>query len=133
MKTRDKLSALWIVVMFNMVYADILSLVLVQTGRASVVAPAGLEITQGFMLAMAAFIEIPILMTVLSRILSNRASRWANVVAAPVTSLFVIGGGSGDWHYIFFASVELACLVAIIGLAWAGTSDDARPLDTAAA
>ena len=114
-----KISTLWIVVMFNMAFADILSfmypgfLTQVQTGTIE-----GVTITPAFLLIAAVFVEIPIAMIFLSRVLAPTALRWTNVVAASVTALFIILGGSLTPHYIFFASIEVLALLYIAKLAW---------------
>jgi hypothetical protein len=50
--------------------------------------------------------------------LKYRINRWANIVASVVTILFVVGGGSPFPYYIFFASVEVVCMLVIIWTAW---------------
>lgn len=114
-----KISTLWVVVMLNMGFADILSfmnpefLSQVATGYVE-----GIKITPVFLLLAAVFIEIGILMIYLTPALPPRASRIANLVAATITILFVIGGGSLSPHYIFFASIEVIALLYIAYLAW---------------
>ena len=119
MDMKVKLSTLWIVVMFNMVFADILSFMLpdfleiLETGQAG-----GVPITQEILLVFAVFLEIPIVMIILSRVLKVSVNRWANIIAAVITILFVVGGGSTSLHYIFFATIEVACMFLIIWYAW---------------
>ena len=119
MDMKVKLSTLWIVVMFNMVFADILSFMLpdfleiLETGQAG-----GVPITQEMLLIFAVFLEIPIVMIILSRVLKVSVNRWANIIAAVITILFVVGGGSTDLHYIFFATVEVVCMLLIMWYAW---------------
>ncbi|MBF9017941.1 MULTISPECIES: DUF6326 family protein [unclassified Oceanispirochaeta] len=114
-----KLSTLWIVVMFNMLFADVLGfmtpdfLVILETGMAGEV-----RITQGILLVFAVILEIPIIMIILSRVLKYKLNRLANIIASVITILFVIGGGSLDLHYIFFASVEVLCMLLIIWYSW---------------
>jgi Sec-independent protein secretion pathway component TatC len=114
-----KLSTLWVVVMFNMLFADILSfltpgyLTELMTGYAGEI-----QITQGLLLVFAILLEIPIAMIFLSRVLKHRANRWANIIAAAITIAFVIGGGSTDLHYIFFAAIEVVCMLLIVWYAW---------------
>ena len=115
-----RLSTLWIVIMFNMVFADVLSFMYpgflkeVMTGYAG-----SIQITAGFLLGAAVVTEIPIAMIVLSRVLKRGANRWANIVAGVITIAYVIGGGPLDYlHYIFFAAVEVACALLIIWYAW---------------
>jgi hypothetical protein len=108
-----RLSTLWVVVMFNMVFADILSFI----------KPGALQemphVTPGLLLGFAILLEIPIAMIFVSRILKARASVWANGAAALITTAFVVGGGSLDLHYVFFATVEVACMALIVWTAWA--------------
>lgn len=119
MPLATKISTLWVVVLFNMVFADILSfmdpkfLSQVATGVVD-----GVTITPMFLLLAAVFIQVAILMIYLSRALSQPVSRIANLVAVVITIFFVIGGGSLKPHYIFFASVEVIAMLYIAYLAW---------------
>jgi hypothetical protein len=119
MPISTKISTLWVVVLFNMAFADILSFMLpefavqIQSGEVD-----GVVITPMFMLVAAVLIEISIVMIYLSRALNRRASRVANIGAVGVTALFVIGGGSWVPHYVFFASVEVIIMIYIAYLAW---------------
>jgi len=112
--TKVKLSTLWISVMFIMVFADILSFIrpgfLEEIGKQ--------QITDGFLLIAAVFIVIPIAMIFLSRVLKPTVNRWANIIAAAITILWVIGGGSTYPHYIFFAAIEVVCMLVIVWYAW---------------
>jgi hypothetical protein len=120
MDDRGRLSALWVFVMFNMLAADVISfldgnlLAQLLTGYAGEV-----RITSTFQLAAAILIEIPIAMIVLSWCLPLRWKRIVNPVAALVTAVFVIGGGSTSPHYIFFAAAEVGALAVITWLALA--------------
>jgi len=113
-----RISTLWIVVMFNMAFADIVGFI--QPGALQgVVGPGGMEITQGLLLVFAILIEIPIAMIFVSRILKPGANRWANTVAAVITAVFVVGGGSMELpFYAFFAIVEVACMAMIVWSVW---------------
>jgi hypothetical protein len=117
-----KISTLWIVVMFNMAFADIVGFI--QPGALQGVSgPGGVPITQGLLLVVALLLEIPIAMIFLSRILKPGANRWANTVAAVITSVFVVGGGSMELpFYAFFAIVEVACMALIVWSVWSRRS-----------
>jgi len=124
-----RLSLLWIFIMFNMVFADILSFMYpgalkeVLTGYAG-----GVHVTPGFLLGAAVVTEIPIAMIVLSRVLKHGANRWANIVAGVITIAYVIGGGSlNQIHYIFFAAMEVACALLIVWYAWKWRNPERRP------
>jgi hypothetical protein len=120
-----RLSTLWVVVMFNMVFADILSFMKpgvleeISTGYVGEV-----QITQELLLVFAILLEIPIAMIFLSRVLEYRINRWANIIAGVITITFVIGGGSTDLHYIFFATVEVVCMLLIIWYSWKWTTPE---------
>lgn len=126
MTVSDKISTLWIVVMFNMAFADILGFIDPATQEVLAAASTngvsfgnieGVVITPTMLLVAAVFIEVAVLMIFLSRTLERRANRTANFVAASITTVFILGGGSLQPHYIFFASIELACLAYIVILA----------------
>jgi len=73
MDIRAKLSTLWIVVMFNMVFADILGFQM--TLMSGNLTPE-IQVPAWGMLIFAIILQIPILMIFLSRILKQTASRW---------------------------------------------------------
>lgn len=118
LETRINLSTLWIVVMFTMVFADILTFITPGALNEIMNNSTGIELTSSLLLVFAILLEIPILMIYLSRKLTYSINRWANIIAAIITILFVIGGGSLTPHYIFFAGVETLCMLWIIVQAW---------------
>ncbi|MBT3187980.1 MAG: hypothetical protein HN736_16665 [Anaerolineae bacterium] len=115
--TKTLLSTLWIVVMINMLKADILSLYIPGTLDELAKFAGETPITQ-LMLGGAIMMEISIIMIFLSGILKYKANRWANIIVGIMTILFVVGGGSPYPHYIFIATIEVLCLLLIIGIAW---------------
>ena len=116
--------------MFNMVFADILTFITPGALQELWAGQAGVQITPGLLLVFAILIEIPIAMIFVSRILKPRANRWANTVAAVITTAFVVGGGSLTPHYVFFAAVEVACMALIVWSVWTRrTAAASRPLD----
>lgn len=118
MDMRVQLSTLWIFVLFNMVFADIVGFMNPGALGEIMTGAVGVAITQELLLVFSILLEIPIAMIFLSRVLKYRANRWANIVAGLITILFVIGGGSTYLSYIFFATVEVACMLLIIWYAW---------------
>lgn len=113
------LSTLWIVVMINMAYADILSLHIPgafdEVAKTS--ASTGTTIPQ-LMLGGAIMTEISITMILLSRVLKHGINRWVNIVVSIITTAYIWGGMAPYPHYIFIATVETICLLLIIGFAW---------------
>jgi len=122
---RQRLSLLWVFIMFNMVFADILSFMYpgflkdVMAGHAG-----GVELTPGFLLVAAVLTEIPIAMIVLSRVLKHQANRWANIAAGVITIAYVAGGSTTYLHGIFFMIVQVACAVLIVWYAWRWRNPD---------
>ena len=115
MEMKVRLSILWIVVMFNVVMADIFGFGIESMSGSQT---QEFQATQVQMLIFAIIMEIPIAMIFLARILKYRANRWANIIASIITIAFVIIGGSAELHYYFFAAVEIVCMLLIIGYAW---------------
>jgi len=117
--TKVLLSTLWIVVMINMAYADILGLFI--PGALEEVAKTsfstGTTIPQ-LMLGGAIMLEIPIAMILLSRVLKFKVNRWVNIIASVITIAYVVGVGSLYPHYIFIATIEVVCMLLIVWLAW---------------
>jgi hypothetical protein len=117
--TKDLLSILWIVVMINMLKADILSLFIPGSTEelAKTSASTGTPIPQ-LMLGGAVMMEISIAMILLSRVLKYGINRWVNIIVSLITIAFVVGGGVSYPHYIFIATVEVICLLLVIWHAW---------------
>jgi hypothetical protein len=104
-----------------MVFADILTFIKPGALQELWAGQAGVHVTQGVLLGFAILLEIPIAMIFVSRILKPGPNRWANTVAALITTAFVVGGGSVDLHhlyYVFFATVEVACMALIVWFVW---------------
>jgi hypothetical protein len=111
-----------------MAFADIVAFIQ-PGGLQGMAGPGGMEITQGLLLVFAILLEIPIAMVFLSRILKRGANRWANTVAALITAVFVVGGGSMELpFYAFFAIVEVACMALIVWTVWTRRNSEAAAL-----
>lgn len=117
--TKILLSTLWIMVMINMLKADILSLNIPGAAEevARTSASGGASIPQ-LMLIGAVMGQPGIAMIVLSRVLKYGLNRWVNIIVGVVTIAYIWGGMASYPHYIFIATVETLCLVLIIGFAW---------------
>ena len=110
-----KLTFLWIFVLFNMAYADILSLMDPTSPIRQRM--AGDPMTPGFLLAGAILMETAIVMAILSWVLPYKANRWVNIIIGAINIFAVVTGGHG-LYYIFFATVEVVCMLLIIWFAW---------------
>ena len=116
--TKVLLSTLWIVVMINMLKADILSLfipgALEEVARTA--ASMGASIPQ-LMLGAAIIGQLAIAMIVLSRVLKYGINRWVNIVVGIVIIAYIWSGMASYPHYIFIASIETLCLLLIVWFA----------------
>jgi hypothetical protein len=125
---RARLSTLWIVVMLNMIYADILSFLDAAFLRGLTMGHAdGVRVTWQLQLGAAVIVEIPILMVLLARTLTPPANRRVHLVAVPLTAAFIVGGGSTRPHYMLIAAVELVLLAVILRTAWRLPAEGSGP------
>lgn len=118
---RTLLSTLWIVMLGEFLYCDVLglndpshlqSLLDGQFG--------GAPFTPIALVAAGLLMQIPIAMIVLSRVLPLRGARWASLVAAPVMILVQVGSlfiGVNAPVYLFFSVIEIALLGLIFVIA----------------
>lgn len=124
---RARLSLLWVFVMLNMIFADILTFMSAESLQQILAGKAGqITITPGFLLLAAVLTEIPIAMVVLSLVLPQRAARWANVVAGAFTIAYIWGLGSAAPHYLFIAGIETVGCILIVWTAWTWRGSAAR-------
>jgi hypothetical protein len=125
--TKILLSTLWVVVMINMLKADILSGFIPGAAEevAKTSASTGASIPQ-LMLIGAIMGQLGIAMIILSRVLKYGINRWVNIVVSIVTIAYIWGGMSSYPHYIFIAAVETICLLLIIWFAWMWRNVEAR-------
>jgi hypothetical protein len=115
------LSTLWIFVTLNYLYCDVVGLmdsVLLNQYIAGEV--NGMEINQGFLLAGAVLMEIPIAMVILSLILSYKSNRWANIIAGLIKAIVMILTMfvGPTLYYVFFGTIEIATTIFIVFYAW---------------
>jgi hypothetical protein len=112
---RVKLSLLWIFVIVNMAYADILSLM----DPASIIRGimAGNPLPAGGLLAGAIVMETSFAMVILPWILNYKVNRWVTLFIGAFMILQIIIGGHG-LYYLFFTSVEVAGILLIIWFTW---------------
>ncbi len=124
---RVALPALWVFMVLNYLYCDVLSLfdpAVIKDVLAGNAAGGSVQITPEFLLASAVLMEIPMAMILLTRILGHREARWANVTAAAfmaVVQLGSLGVGTPSNYYLFFSVIEVGslALIAVLALRWA--------------
>ena len=114
-----KLSTLWIVYLFNIIFRDIHEFVepgfiqQVMTGTFN-----GTQITEQLLLLGGFVAEIPIAMVLLSRLFPYGANRWSNIIAAIICIAFEIMNGTTDLDDTFHMVIEIAVLLFVIWSAW---------------
>ena len=123
LETKTKLSVLWIVVLINMIFADIFSIMIELVNKNTLEIPGNVKTV----MAIAAIVtNIPIMMIYLSRVLQYKTNRIANIAAAILTIIYVVGGGDSAPHYIIIATIEIVILIVIIvhSLKWKKAADE---------
>lgn len=122
---KTKLSTLWIVVLFNMLFRDLhefartgfLEEILAMTSN-------GAQIPEGLLLGAAIVLQIPIGMIFLTQVLNVRVNRWANLIAAVFTIVMIVGNNlAPDLDDAFFVVVECAALLLVVFYAWRWSID----------
>lgn len=117
------LSTLWIFVLLNMIYADILGML--RPGYLALLDQMSQQLTGSTVLLFAVLMEVAIAMVILSRVLAYRLNRWVHFIAVPLMILWVVVpammpslGDSTPPSYVFFASVEVITMLMILGFVW---------------
>ena len=117
-----KLALLWLFVMLNYIYADIMTLMDSSVLKEMLTGDVdGMQITPTFLFFCAILMEIPIAMVLLSLILKKSINRWTNIFAAAIKTLAVFGTlfvGTPSAYYALFATIEIVTTIYIIYLAW---------------
>jgi len=129
--TKILLALLWIFFSFTFVYADVRTSLepgILEETMTGYVAGGTVKITQGFLLGTAIIWEIPFVMIVLSWVLKYRANRWANIIAGTIMAVLQIGSlflGTPSLQYIFYSTMNIACLLLIVWYAWKWSNPEA--------
>jgi hypothetical protein len=122
MDMKSRLSTLWIFAALNYLYCDVVGLMDRELLRQFLTGEVdGIPMTQGFLLGAAILVEIPIAMVLLSRFLTYRANRWANIVAGSVMTVvqfLTVFIGTSTTYYVFFSIIEIATTILIVWFAW---------------
>jgi hypothetical protein len=126
--TRIKLAALWTVVMFSIVMADIIGFIHPGTLQRIIEGNFGFPITPELLLLFSVLSAVPIVMIFLSLILPVKTNRWVSTLAVILTTLFVVGGGSATLSYFFFAGLEIASMMGVLWYVWKSLGKTANPI-----
>lgn len=123
------LSTLWIFATVNYLFCDVMTLMNAEDLQQILTGTVGsLEMTPKFLLYAAIYMEIPLAMILLSRIVKFRINRILNIAAGSVMTVIQIMSmfvGSGVTpHYIFFSIIEIGCTAFIVWYAWTWTNGE---------
>jgi hypothetical protein len=129
---KERLSLLWIFALLNYLYADVIAVWAI-LGAPPADTP---HLGQLALAGSAVLMEIPIAMILASRLLPFRANRLANIIAGSIVTLVngfltfippLLGWGRPPAlpEYLFFATIETVCTVAIVWQAWTWREADA--------
>jgi hypothetical protein len=113
---RRVLSALWVFLVLNFLYADIFTLFFDPAARTQTP-----DLSSGAVLFFAVIMETAMAMVLLCRVLPDRWNRWANISAAVLHTAVLVWSLTGSEvtsFYAFFVTVEIATLLFVIGYAW---------------
>ena len=125
---KTKLSTLWIFVLLNVIFRDIHEIVK-PAFLAEMMSGNGSQPSEELFLIAGILLEISIGMVLLSRVLTYRLNRWANIIAGALTMGFILFNiSTPDLDDIFFAAVEVVGLSLIIWLAWKWPTPEHSPL-----
>ena len=111
-----KLSLLWIFVIVNMAYADILSLMDPASIIRGIMA-GNHPLPAGGLLAGAIVMETSFVMVILPWILNYEVNRWVSLIIGVFMIWQIVIGGHG-LYYVFFETVEVVFILLIIWFAW---------------
>jgi len=119
---RATVGALWLFVILNYLYCDILGLMYPPDLQAYLDGDiGGIEINQAFLLAAGVLMTIPMSAVLVSRIAPHRLARWWSIVAGAIMTAVQLGplgiGSDLTLHYAYFSIIEVATTVAIVWVA----------------
>ena len=119
---RTVVSSLWLFAILNYMYCDVFGLMYAPDLRGYLDGEIGdLHISQGFLLAAAVLMTIPMSSVLVSRIAPHRLARWWSIVAGAVLTFVQVGTlgmGSGvTLHYAYFSVIEVATTASIVWIA----------------
>lgn len=115
-------STLWVFYVLNILYADVLNIM----GETATTTAEDVELintltSPEMLLGAAIFLEMAMVMIVLSRLLKHGINRWANIIIATLHTLGLLASlfaGTPTIYYIFFVIVEVTTLLFIVWYAW---------------
>jgi len=114
-KPQTLLSTLWVFILFNVIFRDLHEFL----AEGYIEKMMSQKVSASALLFFGFIIEIPILMVLLSRVLSTKPNKWSNIIAAGIMIFgILIGLPKGDMDDIFFSIVNLGAILIILFTAW---------------
>lgn len=115
-KVKSRNSSMWVAVSLNMITADVLDIYLTKNADKEKFAQD--EKVEQMMAAAAVAFQIPFTMVFLSQTLPYKANRITNMIAAPITVVYVLSSifdfeDPAKPHYYIHATAQIACLTTI--------------------
>jgi hypothetical protein len=117
---RVKISALWAATMLVFVYVDVFSAFRPDV-RADLEAGivGGFAVNEAFLLAITAYVVVPISLVFGTLVLRPRVCRMTNLTVAGMYALTIVAGAIGEWgYYVFGSAVEIALLLGVGYYSW---------------
>ena len=120
-RQRAILFAVWIFVLLNYVYADVVMMIF----RPDAYQRVAQGMSEWTFLGAAVLMEILIAMPLMTVVLGRNAARWANIAGGAIGTLFVgiTLSPRAPLFYWFFGVVEIACTIFVIWYAWTWRED----------
>jgi hypothetical protein len=117
-KVKVILSGCWIVILFNYLYGDLAMMMFHADKYLKITS----RMSEEMVLASAIFIEVSILMIILSLVMSYRSNRWLNIIAGIIFAAFPIAtlffGGIPPPFYVFLSVIEFLIALFIVLYSW---------------
>lgn len=133
MKTKNEfLAYLWIFVLLNYLYCDIVGLMDANLLNQYLNGKVGdMNITQEFLLGGAILMEIPIAMILISKCANFKLNKWSNFGAGLIMSIVQFASlliGKPTNYYIFFSVIEISTTIVIcyLSITWKNTSQNSN-------
>lgn len=108
---------LWITILFNMIFADIFSIIVefIEGGAINI-----LGNVKTIMAIASIITNIPILMILLTWVLPYKRNRIVNMIAAIFTIIYIVFGGILLPHYLILGAIQttLLCTIFIKSYKW---------------
>ncbi|WP_062305756.1 DUF6326 family protein [Demequina subtropica] len=119
---RTLLSALWLFVILNYLYCDVIGFFDKDVIRDTLDGTGAMgDYGQPFLLGASVLMTIPISNVLIARIAPRALVRWASIIGAGVMTLVQVATlfvGSFTVYYGYFSAIEIGTTIAILIVAW---------------